>query len=371
MRVLLMLSSFGGGGAERRMISVGSELSARGREITMLVSRSNGPLRKDVDPRVRIIELQGKRARFSILEVRSILRSLRPDAILASQPHVNMLAVISNMAAGNVAPVILREANVPSRMAEERGGLNWHMSRWLMPRVYRKADRVVAVSHGVRRDLVEVMGLSASRVTTIHNGIVDGRLYRRMRGTCTFDWPTGEGETARFVTVGRLAKEKNHDRLLHAFKGVAEVQPAHLAIAGAGPEREDLEVLRRDLELEDQVTFLGEVDNPMPLFRSAHVAVLTSNHEGLPSVLIEALAADCEVVATDCPGGVSEILRDGQYGWLVPLNDVESLSSAMLDAAVPEKSRNPDAEAAVAPFRTERMVSEYDALLEDIAHRRP
>ncbi len=130
--------------------------------------------------------------------------------------------------------------------------------------------------------------------------------------------------------VGRLSAQKNCPLLIRAVAKVRRQRPVRLLILGEGDDRAALEALVRDLDLTDCVGLPGFVDNPFAYMRHAQLFVLSSDWEGLPTVLIEALACGCPVVSTDCPSGPLEILDGGTYGALVPMRDEDSLADAIL-----------------------------------------
>ncbi|HTU23864.1 MAG TPA: glycosyltransferase, partial [Pirellulales bacterium] len=132
------------------------------------------------------------------------------------------------------------------------------------------------------------------------------------------------------VNVGRLAPQKDQATLLEAFALVRERRPARLLIFGEGSERPRLEALRRTLDLEADVELPGATDNPYAAMRRASLFVLSSRFEGLPTVLVEALACGCPVVSTNCPSGPAEILDDGRHGTLVEPQNPAALAAGIL-----------------------------------------
>lgn len=129
--------------------------------------------------------------------------------------------------------------------------------------------------------------------------------------------------------MGRLTAQKAFDVLIEAFVQVRKSRPARLLILGEGEERQKLEMLITQLGLEQEIELPGFVSNPYPYMAHAAVFVLSSKWEGLPTVLVEAMALRTPVIATDCPSGPREILRNGQYGQLVPMDDPDALALAI------------------------------------------
>jgi glycosyltransferase involved in cell wall biosynthesis len=172
--------------------------------------------------------------------------------------------------------------------------------------------------------------LPKNTATTIYNPVISEELYRK--SNLFFSHPFFEANANLFLSVGRISKEKDFPTMLAAFAATLQVKPSRLIIAGDGPEMGMIEKLVEDLNLTDYVALLGHVNNPYPLYKCADVFVLSSLREGLPTVLIEALALGCKVVSTDVRSGPREILRGGALGKLVPASDIKSLAKAMIES---------------------------------------
>jgi glycosyltransferase involved in cell wall biosynthesis len=169
------------------------------------------------------------------------------------------------------------------------------------------------------------------------------------------------------LAVGRLAEVKDFPTLLRAFACVRAVRPARLVILGEGREREALEALAAGLGLGPDVLLMPGYDpNPLRWMARAAVLVSSSRWEGMPGVLIEAMAAGCPVVATDCPGGSAEILEHGRLGRLVPVGDDAAMAAAILAtlAAAPDREA---LRARAGIFGAERAVEGYLACLARVA----
>jgi glycosyltransferase involved in cell wall biosynthesis len=197
---------------------------------------------------------------------------------------------------------------------------------------YPLADVISAVSEGAADDLSHVARIARERVQVIHNPIITPELAVKVKERIDHPWfqPV---EPPVILSAGRLDPQKDYPLLLKAFARVRQSLPARLLILGEGPDRDALLSLARELGLgEDALCLAGFVPNPYPYMAQASVFVLSSRWEGLPTVLVEALYCGAPIISTDCPSGPREILRDGAYGKLVPVGDVESLSAAILAA---------------------------------------
>ena len=173
-------------------------------------------------------------------------------------------------------------------------------------------------------------------------------------------------EQPYFLAIGRLAPVKRHDLLLRAFAELAPSRPElHLYIAGSGEQEQILLSLRQELGLEQRVTLLGQVRNVRPWLQRALALVHPSDYEGFPNVLLEALADRCPIIATDCPTGPSEIVQQGNNGFLVPVNDQKALVHAMLTMLDADVQKQLRARMVALPekFSEERIMQSWSQLL--------
>src|ERR1035438_8180676 len=178
-------------------------------------------------------------------------------------------------------------------------------------------------------DLASVMGVPVGLIHVIYHPVVDTEFWRRAAEPLA-DKTFAADPRPVILAVGRLHYHKDFPTLLRAMAIVRRTTNARLVFLGDGEERGNLVALVRQLYLESCVSFLGDVPNPLPYMKRAAALALSSVEEALPTVLIESLAVGLPVVATDCPSGPREILRDGAYGTLVPVGDSAALAEALL-----------------------------------------
>ena len=195
----------------------------------------------------------------------------------------------------------------------------------------------------------------------IYNPVVSDALRARARQPTGHRWLPGDGIPV-IVGMGRLTRQKDFATLIRAFARVRQGLPARLIVLGEGEDRDDLEALCRSLGVAADVDLPGFVANPYAILARARLFVLSSRWEGLPGALIEALACGARVVATDCPSGPREILDDGRYGQLVPVEDEAALADAMR-AALDGSFVAADPGAWLARFDAEANTDRYLELL--------
>jgi len=368
-RLAIFLPALYGGGAERTMLNLAQGIAGRGYAVDLVLAQAEGPYLNLIPASVRLVDLGQGRIVNKYRTIRRIpafvryLRQEQPDALLSALTLANLAALGARRLAGSPSRVVVNEQNTLSQ--DSRSG-SWRFD-WLSPYLakylYRWADRVVGVSQGVVDDLVQVVGIRQDRVQVIYNPGVTSDLRVRVQSPLNHPWFEA-GQPPVLLAVGRLIKQKDFSTLIKAFSLLRESRPARLLILGEGPERAMLEVLIRQLGVDQDVSLPGFVDNPFAYMARASVFVLSSLWEGLPTVLVEALYCGAPIVATDCPSGPREILKNGQNGRLVPVGDHVALAEAMragLDGLVP-----PPSPESWQPFTLETIVEQYiDLLLGD------
>jgi len=165
--------------------------------------------------------------------------------------------------------------------------------------------------------------------------------------------------------VGRLTEQKDFSTLMKAFADVRATRPLRLVLLGAGGLRNTLQHLANTLGIAEDVDMPGFVDNPFQYMTRAALLVLPSEYEGLPGVLIQALACGCPVISTDCPGGSREILADGAYGALVAVGDAHGMARA-IEAELDQPKARDVLLTRAEDFTVERAVNNYLALLDRV-----
>ena len=381
-RVAFVMHGFSGGGMERSMLRLAEAFIARGLAVDFVVGQANGELLHDVPASARIVELAKHpvlRARphglaadpraFALLlrpqsmmgmlkplvrrlpSLVAYLRETRPDAVLAAEPRYNVIAVWGRQLSGLTSRVVISERIQVSRhtsLGDPWGQPGLH---GLLRRAYLNADAIVAVSDGVADDLAAYAGIPRERITTVYNPVVGPDLGAKAREPLDHPW-FAPGEPPVILAAGRLDPQKDFSTLIRAFAELRSRRPVRLMILG-GANRirlayaEELRALPATLGVADDVAMPGFADNPFAFMARASIFVLSSLYEGLPGVLIQALACGCPVVSTDCPSGPAEILDNGRFGPLVPVGDVAALARAIgqvLDAPPPAESLRARAE---------------------------
>jgi glycosyltransferase involved in cell wall biosynthesis len=341
MRITLVISSLGGGGAERVVSHMAGYWAERGRAVTILTtSHGARPPAYELHPQVvhrdlgysssvylPVSDLNVLRALLELYNIispaeqssfiadlnllaalRQALVETRPDIVLSFMDITNIRVL--SAAHGLGLPVIVSERCDPY---DNFLGAGRELLRW---RLYPRAAFLTALNPEVLRHFSPMVG---EQGCVIPNPVrpPDDAITPEMRDTT-------------ITAMGRLSYEKGFDLLLYAFASVAARHPAwRLRIYGEGPLRSELEELARRLELSERVSFPGFTNRPAAAMRQSDLFVLPSRSEGFGNVLTEAMACGLAVVSFDCPSGPRHIIRDGFDGVLVPPRDVPALASAL------------------------------------------
>ncbi len=361
-RIAVLVPSLEGGGAERSMLTLVRAFLERGREVDLVVCRLKGTYVDSVPPQARLVVLESAgrlRGRLSALfasrgwpgpvlrtvvlpgksapeivytaSLKSYLRERRPDVLLSAMTYTNLAALWARNAVDPALPVVISERIALTQHCESascREKWRWRYLPALVRQNYPSADAIVAVSSQVAEDLVAITELPDRAVKTIYNPVVDDLLRSQAAEPLSNSWFDPE-EPPVIIGVGRLTEQKDFATLIRAFARVHTSRPVRLLILGEGKQRGLLQDLVEQLNVHVDVAMPGFVDNPFQYMARAAVLVQSSEYEGLPGVLIQALACGCPVVSTNCPGGAAEILENGRYGALVPVGDDGALAGAI------------------------------------------
>lgn len=321
MKILLVITGLGVGGAERLVTALADRYSSLGHHVVVAYFHGDAELAPSED-RVRLVNLQMTPTPLGVLGAARRLRRL----IVGFQPDV----VNTHLVHANILTRILRLLTYMPRLVSSAHNTN--EEGWLRIRAYQLTDRLADISTNVSEEAVEAFetqgALKSGRMLTVYNGIdsvsfVFNRASRaRLRAELCLD-----ETTPLLLAVGRLWEAKDYPNLLRAFSRLGvEFANSRLAIVGEGPLRDDLGRLANSLGVADRVFFLGIRHDVPDLMSACDLFVLSSAWEGFGLVVAEAMACERVVVATDC-GGVREVVGDA--GLLVEPENSRALAGAI------------------------------------------
>jgi len=325
MKVLFVLPRMVSGGVERVTLNLIAQFVHEGIECRLALRRCYGELLEEARTLVHVDEFSPHGLHQFVPALSKLIYQWQPTHIITAFADGAALTWVAMRLARSGAHWIHGVHNTHATAIVRpgwRGRVRYRVDNRIAKFVYHRADAIVAVSEGVRAEIVGQFRIDPSRVATIYNSVVPETLLRvAPAARHSVDQPFS------IVTIGRLARQKGFDVLIKAMARVP--LPWRLDIWGEGPERAQLERLISESGLEPTICLRGFTPNPFMELRKADLFVLPSRHEGLPTTLIEALACQCQVIATDCPHGPREILQNGRLGQLVPVDDAAALAAGV------------------------------------------
>lgn len=332
-KVMFFLPTLGAGGAERTITQLANAFINKDISVSLVVCDLTGKKAKllhEVDPAINLIDLDCGRVVKSFSPLRKLIAESNYDAIISTQTHANLVCIFAKVSARSSSTLIVREVSTPSKNSKKTGAAKKALQA-LVKSAYRYANTIVCVSNGVQEDFKRFYNYKMDNVTTIYNPVLDDSYFEKLKAPTenAFFQP----KTKVILGVGRLTEAKNFQLLIKSFSELYKQHPeCRLIILGEGELREELEKLVDCLQLNDVISLPGFDPNPYAYFKYCDLFVLSSNWEGLPGVLIQALASNIKIVSTNCPSGPAEILAQSKYGILTECDNVQAMSVAMDDA---------------------------------------
>lgn len=325
--IALFLPNFDGGGAERAFVNLARGIAELGHRVDLVVGSAAGPLRAEVSPLVRVIDLAASRLAFALPGLIRYLRSERPDLLYSALEEAGILALMArrlSWVSTRIIPSIRNTLSDEARVSSPKRKLLLVLARWLYP----LADAVIAVSKGVARDAAGVLHLPLASIHVIRNPTLTPELREAAMQPVDHPWFAPKSVPV-ILGCGRLAPQKDFATLIEAFALVRAKAPCRLMILGEGPLRQDLSRLAEERGIAEDVAMPGFDANPYRFMGKCDVFVLSSLFEGSPNVVVQALACGAPVVSTDCPSGPDEILEGVARGKLVPVGNAKRMADAI------------------------------------------
>jgi glycosyltransferase involved in cell wall biosynthesis len=343
------------GGAERVMLQLAEALSGDGIRVELILAHAKGELLSKVPPNIKILDLNVHNPLAMLVKVIRYLRVSNPVVLISPFEVTSIVAVLAKLLSRSHTRVVVRLSVALSK--HKRAWFKKLLEKIAVSVLYRFADGIIAVSQGVANDFSSYTGISIKRIVVIYNPIISEEFMQERDQVDDHPSLLNAVEQPLILGVGRLTEQKDFHTLIRAFEIVGKKRPAQLMILGEGEDRQSLEALARQLNIQDRVHFPGITLNPMVHMKKASVFVLSSRWEGLPGALIQALACGCPVVSTDCPSGPAEILDHGKYGRLVPVADAASMARAIEAVLDGEHALPP--ESWLEQFKTAVVMEQY------------
>lgn len=402
LHIGIVLSDLYGGGVQKVLLTLAGALIQRGHQIDLFLLRPSGDYRVHIPDGVRLYYLKGRRFErgliqnflsrhvpvmplwvgpLSILRTWFVLRRKYPqvrirlgnarDALGVARlvDQAQPMILYSALPRANFSVVMgakLAASTVPTAVSVHMASSKYTEDQFSKSKTFdTQSDAIVAPSRGLRGEVIKLLEVDEEKAHCIHNGISSSEIQQLMVEGVEHQWFL-DPSVPVILNVARLNYFKNQPSLIEAFSRVRRQVNARLVIIGSGSEsdRSRLRSIAASLGVEQDFDVLDFDENPFRYMHRAAMVVLSSRAEGLPTVLLEAMACGIPVVSTDAPHGPAEILSGGQWGKLVPVGDTQALAQAILEVldgdVIPETELKRRAE----DFSDRRAAEAHEKLFE-------
>jgi len=346
------------GGVQRRLANMIKVWFSRGLEIQLITWRGGKCFySQEIGNMVSIVQLNGYNKLSTLFLLWNHLRKFKPKIVMSTNHQSNIVLSWLSYLPDTGSKRFLNVPNtfgasVKKDAREKKNKLQQ------VKRFYPKNDGIIAISEGVRTDLLQNCELDSSLIYKIFNASVSQENTKRAQEPVQHEWLNTTNNEPVILSVGRLSPQKDQATLIKALAEVQNVTPCKLIILGNGPLREELLSLAQRNGVKDKLDLPGFVSNPYAWMVKADCFVLSSIWEGFPNVLAEALSLGIPVISTDCPSGPAEILDQGKYGYLVPMKDSHALAKAIVQTLQGNHCKY-DPKEATASYTAEVVAEEY------------
>ena len=319
------------GGIGRNLLNLTNGFLRRGCRVDLILNDDSGPYVPQLHSEVRLLAMPTSHAIMGVPWLAYYLQKNRPSALLTPNVRLTLLGYRASRLAFSKPRVFANVHNTYSIKFQDLAPAKRAKRLKLIQRIYPRCDGIICVSAGVADDFSAYTGITQDRLSVIYNPVDLDQVSVLSKDSVEHPW-FNDGQPPVIVSVGRLSKEKNLGLLIQAFERVRGQLPARLVIVGEGSYSSAYREMAADSRHAADIDFVGHQVNPWKYIARAAVFVLSSNVEGFGNVLIEALAVGTPVVSTDCPSGPREILDNGHYGELVPMDDPPKMAAAIRDS---------------------------------------
>jgi glycosyltransferase involved in cell wall biosynthesis len=339
MKIYFLIPSLEKGGIERSLSRISKGLIDNGWEVIMLTSEVSEEGKSYFENSVKFITVKTlfKKQNSIIFQLlkniilffkfKEIINKNNVDLVLAAK---NLpMAVLLKKYSKSEFKLFLREAVHPFTAAKnQRSYINRKFIIFLKKKLYPYADKIIAISEGVKKSLIDQLKMQPNKIDVIYNPAGDERIIELSKEKVEKNYFSNN---FNIINIGRLTKQKDHITLLKAMKIVLKKVQCNLIIIGEGSERDNIYKFIQDNNLESNVDLIGYKSNPWKYLSRSDLFVLSSIWEGFGNVIVESMMLGVPVISSDCNSGPSEILGEGKYGDLFEIRDYKKLSELIIN----------------------------------------
>ena len=348
-KLAIFLATSGHSGVDKIMGNLICEIGKRNIPLHLLRIKNHGPFIKELPESVRVIDLGASHVNTALPALIRYLKKEKPAFMLTDKDRVNRAALLARMVAHPALKLSVRVGTTVSKNLEKRDWLARNLQILSIRTLYKKASNILVPSRGAAHDLKVNFHLPLEKIKVVPSPVIGEDFEKKCAEPVHHKWII-EKKAPVILGVGELCSRKDFATLINAFALVRKEMNVKLIIAGKGKKKEQLIRLAKQLGIDNDVDLIGFVSNPLAWMAKSDLFVLSSQCEGMPVVLIEALAAGTPVVSTDCPSGPRELLQNGAVAPLVPVGDIDGLAHAIKKSLMQKTD----------PHKLKQAVSQYN-----------
>ncbi len=340
MKISVITPRFAIAGVPLAQIRFAKALKKHGHDVTMIVGYVDPSFVIPPMRNISVLNMNKKSVKRMLIPICKYLLTEKPDVIFSAEDHLNIIILIAAKLTNSSV-----KFSGSSRVTPFDTYSNKIFSkRWILKKIASKvmarADALTCVSKEMVSQYKAVFKNPPHQC--IYNIVVDSESKKRMLEPVNHPW-IDDKKIPLLIAAGKLAPWKGFEDLIYAISELNSALDLRLLILGDGPLRDQLNRLIFKLNLQNKISLVGYVNNPLKYFYQADIFVLSSHVEGMPNVLIEAMMCGCTPVSTDCPTGPTEVLCEGKYGYLAKAKNPVSLAKKIqeaINAPIPKSKLN-------------------------------
>ena len=366
-KIIIFMYSLQGGGAQRTIVNIINNLNReKFKPILVLGTTKNNDYIDFIDKNITIKYLNRTRLRYCLFDLVKIIREEKPSLLFTTLIDNNIVLSFAKLISLKKIPLIVREANNRT----ESGKVS-KINKFITYLTYNYiADKVIALSIGVKADLVNNFRIKKDNIEVIYNPVEVDKI-KLFSNEKIDDFKFNDNEKI-IIAVGRLVEQKDYPTLLKAFSIIIKSVKAKLIILVKGPLEKELKELCVRLNISNKVIFLGFKRNPYKYIKKADIFVISSKWEGFGHVIVESMVCGTPVISTNCKSGPLEIIGDNKYGILIPVGNSEVLAREIINLLKNDKKRNNLSKKGIKRakhFDVSTIVKQYEAVFERVFNK--